>query len=283
MRTYILSLCIMVLCISCLTSLCIAENERGSDGVRDAIKNRVKDEMLDIAFPSETTFVLGKNKEKDEQILAEQIEVITGDGRRHYRVVPGDDIVISFNDRDERNTAIYRVNESGFIFMPLIGRIKVADMKAYEIEPLLNEELSKFIRDPEVSIQVNVVGKIMVVGAVVRPGVYNFNSDMTVLEAILTAGSYDKDEAELRSVLLMRGTVDKPEVVRLDLKKMIKHGNRRDNIPVKPGDLIYVPTSFINNLDKFFERMYRYVVVWYGLGGQDIIEEGQPFIDAINE
>jgi hypothetical protein len=46
--------------------------------------------------------------------------------------------------------------------------------------------------------------------------------------------------------------------------------------------MIYVPRSYISNIDRFLGRIYRYVVIWYGLGGQDIIEEGDPFFDAIN-
>ena len=80
----------------------------------------------------------------------------------------------------------------------------------------------------------------------------------------------------------MRGAVGKPVVVRLNLSKMIKDGDRTDNILIKPGDMIYVPTSFISNLKGFLATVGRLVSVWYTLGGQDILEEGEPFFGPIN-
>ncbi len=267
--------------IAMMATVC-AENERGNDGVRDALKNRVKDEMLGIALPQEETFVLGTQAEHDEKVLSRQIELITGEESRQYIVGVGDELLISFSDRDEVNTARYKVNDQGCIFLPLVGRLKVTGIPVFKLQEMLNEAMAVYIQKPNVAVVANVTGKIMVVGAVGTPGVYKITSDMTVLEAILTAGSYSKG-AEMKSVLLMRGTADKPEIARLNLKQMIKQGNRRDNIVVKPGDMIYVPTSYINNIDAFLSKVYRYVVIWYGLGGQDIIAEGEPFIDAINE
>jgi protein involved in polysaccharide export with SLBB domain len=255
--------------------------------VRDALENRVKDETLALAFPKESMPFLGLSPDKEEKVLAEQLELITGDDNSSFIVMPGDDLVISFTDRDMTNAAIYRVNDEGLIFMPLVGRVHVKGAKVCEIRELLDKGLAAYINEPNVMVRLNVRGKVMVVGAVGRPGIYTVVPDMTVMEAILTAGSYkdEFDEAEtarLKSVMLMRGPVDKPEVTRLNLKQMIQHGNRRDNVLVKPGDMIYVPRSYISNIDRFLGRMYRYVVIWYGLGGQDIIEEGDPLMGPFN-
>jgi protein involved in polysaccharide export with SLBB domain len=282
MRKISKKLLILFLMMHITVGVAYAENQRGSDGVRDALENRVKEETLQIALPKDKTLVLGGPEEKEERVLTQQMQLITGDERSEYVVGTGDEIVISFIDRDEINTARYQVSDKGFIFMPLVGRVNVAGIKAYRLEEMLNEAMAVYIQKPNVSILVNATGKIMVVGAVRSPGVYKVAPEMTVMEAILTAGSYDKGNAQLKNVLVMRGTVDKPEVVRLNLKQMIKHGNRRDNITVKPGDMIYVPTSIISNTDEFLARIYRYVVIWYGLGGQDIIEEGDPFLGPFN-
>ena len=48
---------------------------------------------------------------------------------------------------------------------------------------------------------------------------------------------------------------------------MITRGDRTEDINVKPGDFIYVPTSFISNLEKFWNTTYGYLMQWYGLGG----------------
>jgi hypothetical protein len=74
-------------------------------------------------------------------------------------------------------------------------------------------------------------------------------------------------------VIVIRGPVEKPLILKLNLKKMVQRGDRTDDILVKPGDFIYVPNSFISNLEKFWNTAYGYLLQWYGLGGQQPIRE----------
>ena len=102
---------------------------------------------------------------------------------------------------------------------------------------------------------------------------------MRIMEVLYKA-RYSKS-AKMQNIFIMRGTVDKPVIKAVDLKKMLKYGDRTDNIYLKPGDLVYVPTSTFANVEAFIAATYRKILLWYGLGGQDIIQPGKPFLGPI--
>ena len=107
----------------------------------------------------------------------------------------------------------------------------------------------------------------MIAGSIGIPGVYPVQPNLTVMEAILKAGSYTKKEAKMKSVLLMRGGVGgEPIVQRLNLHQMITKGIRKDDVLVKPGDFIYIPKSFISDLKEFKDTIYDYVQTYYSYG-----------------
>lgn len=215
-----------------------------------------------------------------DQIFS-QLEVITGDEETRYIVVPGDTLTITYTDKDELIGAVYQVSGEGEINVPLIGVVKVNGLNRKQVREKLNELYGSYFRYPNVTLTVNASGRFMVVGSVMQPGVYYMQSNLTVMEAILNAGSYLKDEANMGSVMLMRGGLNTPEVRRLNLKKMLSKGDRRDNLIIKPGDLIYVPKTFISNLEKFKDTVYRYVSAYYGYGrlpAPPDVEPRQPIL-----
>ncbi|MCB9747898.1 MAG: polysaccharide biosynthesis/export family protein [Candidatus Omnitrophica bacterium] len=215
-----------------------------------------------------------KNEEKDlfetyfrreRDLLVNQLEVITGDEETRYIIVPGDTLLISYMDRKDRKVAAYKISGEGKIHMPLIGQVKLTGLNRKQIREKLNALLGEYIKSPNVDVRVNVTGRYMVLGAVIDPGLFVLQKDLTLLEAILIAGGFDEDTANKKSVLVLRGGNDNPVVTRLNLHKMIKKGDRTDNIPIKPGDLVYVPTSFIANLEEFQKTLTRYVAGYYGV------------------
>ena len=85
-----------------------------------------------------------------------------------YVLGPGDEIVIlALNAEDIANKPI-RITAGGDLNLPMVGRIHVAGMSVEQLEGELTERLKKYIRNPEVA--VNVTGfksqPVSVIGAV---------------------------------------------------------------------------------------------------------------------
>jgi len=204
--------------------------------------------------------------EQQKELIFRQLEIITGDEETRYIIVPGDTMTIAYIDRGQKKGAVYKVSSEGKIHLPLIGVVQVKGLNRRQARAVLTGMFKEYIRYPRLDLTVNTSGRFMVLGSVANVGLFYLQPNLTVMEAILKAGSYVEDDANLKSVMLMRGGLEQPIVKRLNLLKMIQQGDRTDDILVKPGDLIYVPDKFVVNIEKFTEKVYRWVSAYYGLG-----------------
>ncbi len=112
----------------------------------------------------------------------------------------------------------YSVNDSGYINMPAIGRIKIGGLTVNEARTKIQDR----IRQTEVgdaTIFVNLVSfKVSVVGEVKRPDQYYvFNNQVTLMEAISLAGGFD-EFADRGTVKLLRQTARGTEGTIIDFK-----------------------------------------------------------------
>jgi len=176
----------------------------------------------------------------------------------------GDEIEITVYRHDDLNRRI-RVPPEGKNTLPLIGEIQTKGVSVYQINEKIKEELSNYLVNPEVSVEVTSFKgqKIFVLGEVHRPGVYQIDPPTTVLEAISNAGGFNLD-GKSSSVLLIRGGPEKPEVKTLDLKKTLEKGKVSQNILLQTGDVVYVPRTFIAQVDRFFQHFENIIrpIVW---------------------
>jgi len=209
---------------------------------------------------------------REGEQLASQLQVISDNEDVSYTIVEGDTLAVSFKDRAQMNRAAYKVSSTGEIYMPLLGAVKVAGLNRKQARERVDMMLKEYIRDPQAHIVINAEGRVMVFGAVSGPGIYDLNSKMSVMETILKAGGAIKASAEMGSVIVIRGPVEKPMILKLNLKKMITRGDRSEDILVKPGDFIYIPTTVISNLDSFWNTASNLLMRWYGLGGTQPIK-----------
>lgn len=168
---------------------------------------------------------------------------------------PGDVIEILVWRNEDLNRTI-KVLPPGKYYYPLVGEIQLTGVGVFQLRGELAEKLSKYIKNPQVSITVKSIEshKFFVLGEVNRPGIFPIDSAPTALQAITAAGGANAD-AKLNSVLLVRGNTDNPVLRKLDLEVALVDGNFRDNVMLQQGDLIYVPTTPIANVERFFRRI----------------------------
>lgn len=84
--------------------------------------------------------------------------------------------------------------------------------------------------------------KIMVLGQVTTPGVYEFTSGMTCLEGVSMAGSYTK-RAVLKKAAVIRGAGSDRRVIAVDLQSVIHEGRLSRNVELMAGDVVYLPET----------------------------------------
>lgn len=163
------------------------------------------------------------------------------------------EIVVYRNDDLRRNV---QIDHSGRIMYPLVGDIQAAGLNLFQLRDKIHEGLSPYILGPQVSIAVvsTQSQKIIVLGEVKNPGFFQAGTPMTVLEAVSRAGGFTLDGKQ-ESVLLIRGGMKDPQLVRLDMRKALQEGDLTQNLTLQRGDIVYVPRTFIADVDRFFTHL----------------------------
>ncbi|POF28910.1 polysaccharide biosynthesis/export family protein [Roseibium marinum] len=145
-----------------------------------------------------------------------------------YRLDSSDKLrIIVFGQDDLSNT--YVIDQAGYISFPLVGSVaargKTQQSLAAEIATKLRQG---YIRDPDVSVEVDTYRPIFVMGEVQNSGQYNYVAGMTVQNAIATAGGFSS----------------RAQQVDVDITRQINgeilNGRVPISDPVRPGDTIYV-------------------------------------------
>jgi protein involved in polysaccharide export with SLBB domain len=172
--------------------------------------------------------------------------VTTGPVDENYRLGPGDVLVLILTGDVER-THTLEVNREGFVVMPQVGQIHVANLTMRELESLLYTRLGRVYsgvrRGPDARTRFAVTVarlrnvQVFVAGDVVRPGAYQMPASGTVLTALYASGG-PTESGSLRQVVIRRGNA---VIDTVDLYDYLLRGINRSDVRLAAGDVIFVP------------------------------------------
>jgi protein involved in polysaccharide export with SLBB domain len=173
-----------------------------------------------------------------------------------YTVGIGDVLSIRLREGVKLTEYDATVMSTGTIIISFI-EVEAAGHTIPEIREEAQKELGKYIRDFSVDLIPKEwrEKKIIVLGEVERPGVYNFSAGMTTIQAVALAGGF-KNTAVLSDTRIVRGNLDHPELIQVDLHKTAKGKDTRDII-LAQNDVIYVPRSAIGDWNNFINLYIR--------------------------
>jgi protein involved in polysaccharide export with SLBB domain len=151
------------------------------------------------------------------------------------------------------------VKPDGTIDLPLLKhRILAAGQTVKAVESTANRLYRHHVLKGVVvsmSLQEARSRRFYVLGQVGSPGAYDLSQPITVTHAIAMAGGHLSDTADLTSVMLISKNIHgKPIARRLDLKRMLDVGDMSSTILVKPYDVIYVPKTYIRDIELFVQQ-----------------------------
>lgn len=131
----------------------------------------------------------------------------------------------------------YLVNSEGEINFPQLGKIKVEGKTTQDIQDILEEKLSKFIKSPTVNVRI-INYKFTVQGEVRQPGTYEIiEENMTLPQALGLAGDLTIN-GRRDNIMIYRQEGGQREVKRIDLTQ--SDWMNSDYFFIKPNDIIYV-------------------------------------------
>jgi polysaccharide export outer membrane protein len=169
-----------------------------------------------------------------------------------HKLAIGDRLSFRIEEDQEDPKPIF-VTDSGDLEIPYIGRFPAENKTCKQLATELKAALEKeYYYHATVILAVDVMvknrGKVYLVGAVRAPGPVEMPSDetLTVSKAISRAGSFT-DFADSRHVQITRkpvGATDKQSFT-VDVRRIYDKGDIELDLPLEPGDLIFVPEKTI--------------------------------------
>ena len=169
--------------------------------------------------------------------------VVTGDPPKGFMdtsVGPGDVLQIEVLGQKDMPTT-FRVEGDGTILYPLVGKVKVAGLTPPAVAHRVARRLRQgYLRNPQVTVFVKEYNskKVTVFGQVKKPGIYLYKSNMTIIQAISTAGGFT-DLADQNGTIVTR-TVDGRKH-RIPVKVQDIGEGLEQNFILRPGDVVFVP------------------------------------------
>jgi polysaccharide biosynthesis/export protein len=162
-----------------------------------------------------------------------------------YLIGPGDTLQV-FVWRNPELTATVPVRPDGKISTPLVEDMVAVGKTPTQLARDVEAVLSEYVRAPQVNIIVSqslsVYSQVKIVGQVVTPQALPYREGMTVLDAVLAVGGLAPFAAGNRAKIV-RTQDGKQQELRVKLEDLVNRGDMRQNLALRPGDVLVVPES----------------------------------------
>jgi polysaccharide biosynthesis/export protein len=137
---------------------------------------------------------------------------------------------------------IVPVRPDGKITLPLVNDIQASGLTPTQLAAKIAEGLKKYITSPQVTVGVTEINsrRIFVSGEVARPGAMPLLPNMTVLQALSSAGGFTQFARE-KKIYILRMEEGKQVKHPFNYKEAISGKNMEQNIILEGGDIIVVP------------------------------------------
>jgi len=159
----------------------------------------------------------------------------------HYLIGP-DDILDIYVWKEPELSREVTVMSDGRITFPLIGEIMAKGQTVTGLKEVISEKLKGYLDAPEITVIIKESRsrRIYTIGKLSRPGPYPLAHDMTVLQALSTAGGF-AEWADTKNILIIRREGQNEVQIRFNYKDFISGKKIEQNILLKPYDTIVVP------------------------------------------
>ena len=150
-------------------------------------------------------------------------------GQAPAPLAPGDAVRTTFW-REPQMSGEYRVDETGTVVLPLLGARSVKGVPPAQLKAALTSDYGRELSSPD-DVQIVLLRRVRVLGAVKDPGLYLVDPTMTLGDAIALAGGATR-EGKLKGIRVTRNGRE----IRSDLNERTRVGEQ-----LSSGDQILVP------------------------------------------
>jgi protein involved in polysaccharide export with SLBB domain len=223
-----------------------------SNGQEDADQNQQDDKKTKKSaplLPNEfQKYVLQTTGQNLPLYGADFFENLNNNNGQFSRSPVSDDYVLGAGDQlyirvwgSTSAEATVTIDRQGSIAMPKLGTLKLAGVKAGQMDAVVKAFFSKFYKDIEVSVSLGKLRKItvFVVGQARNPGSYSLTGHSTLTSALFASGGPNAS-GSLRRLQLKRQS---QTVVEFDLYNFLGNGDKSSDVKLQDGDVLFYPKA----------------------------------------
>ncbi len=162
-----------------------------------------------------------------------------------YTLGPDDVVEISVM-RHPEFSGTYPINQEGKLQYKFVGDFEVSGLTKLELEQKIKQIISNYVISPEVNVTVvEYKSKVFyVLGEVGLPGKFFMRSEsIPVREAVFMAGLPAQTAGMRKCHIITPDKKGHAKIKKVDLYAILYAGNLKKNIDMKPGDVLYVPST----------------------------------------
>lgn len=209
--------------------------------------------MISLAFPLVILFAQEKSAKPPAENKLMSTKAKTGSSKAdepvvkpatedpNYIIGPEDELIVNVWKEGDLSRSV-PVRPDGKISLPLLNDVQASGLTPMQLGSEITSRLKKFIADPQVTIIVSRVNsqRIYIVGEVSHAGAFPLVPNMTVLEALSSAGGCSPFAKQTKIYILR---VENGHEIRrpFNFKEVLSGQRMEQNIQLKPADTIVVP------------------------------------------
>lgn len=162
-----------------------------------------------------------------------------------YIIGPGDSLQIYVARNPELSVTV-PVRPDGKITTPLVENMVAVGKSPSILARDMEEVLSEFVRDPQVNVilggAVSTFSQVKVVGQVQQPQAIPYREGLRVLDIVLASGGLT-DFAAPNRARIVREEQGQTVETRVKLGDLLNRGDLKQNLALRPGDVLIIPQS----------------------------------------
>ena len=189
--------------------------------------------------------------------FAAETEVPNAPLAPEYVIGVNDVLEVVFLYHNNLTTRSLIVRRDGRISMPYVGDQMAAGITPMVLDSLLTVRFSEVLRDPNLSVIVSEPApqKVYVLGEVNQPGRFEFNDEMSMLQALAEAGGVRSGGMTNHAVLIRREGVTQITGVEVDLRAAANGSKLSNDLRLRNYDIVLIPKHPIYSAAEFMQAI----------------------------
>jgi polysaccharide export outer membrane protein len=166
-------------------------------------------------------------------------------------------VTLKFPLAPEFDQVLLPVMPDGFVSLRGVGDVWLAGKTLPEVRAAVESAYSELLRNPEVTVTLDQFQKpyFVAFGQVTNPGKYDLVGELTATQALGIAGGF-AERAKRRQLVVLRARDGAwAEVLTVDVRSLLRDGQLTEDVFLRPGDMLFVPTNPIGNLQQYIPRL----------------------------